>query len=169
MQNTKKNIAHLLLGSNLDDRYSMLTKAKLMINNYLGHIVGLSSLYETEPWGFDSDNFFLNQVVAIETIMRPRELLQEILAIEQKLGRTRNNNGYSSRSIDIDILFYNDEIVEEHDLVIPHPKIGERLFTLLPLQEMDGTMKHPVNGKTFRQMIKECNDSLKVNVYPEFQ
>lgn len=165
----KMNIAHLLLGSNLDDRYSMLTKAKLMINSEIGHVVGLSSLYETEPWGFESSDYFLNQVVSIETTIGPRQLLQSLLDIENRLGRTRNNGGYDSRIIDIDILLFNNDIVDEEDLKIPHPRMAERLFTLLPLEEVDDTLKHPVSGKTLREMIRECNDQLKVNHFPEFK
>lgn len=147
----------------------MLTKAKLMINNDLGHIAGLSSLYETEPWGFRSSDYFLNQVVAVETELNPRQLLHAILDIEKRLGRIRSQSHFGSRTIDVDILLYNDDIVDQEDLQIPHPRMPERLFTLLPLEEVNKKLRHPVSGKTLKQMISECNDPLKVNLFPEFK
>lgn len=159
------NFAYLLLGSNMNNRCALLQRAREELAMAIGKISKESSVYESEPWGFHSEKFFLNQVVRIETELRPIELLAEILKIENKLGRNRTvNEGYSSRKIDIDILFYNDEIISEEKLTIPHPKIPDRMFTLLPLFEIDRSMIHPVSGKSVSDLIKECKD--KLSVYP---
>lgn len=159
------NFAYLLLGSNLDDRFALLQRAKEAIASGIGNITRESSVYESEPWGFQAENRFLNQVIRIETEYKPARILEEILEIETKLGRYRSNDqGYTSRLIDIDILFYNDEIISEEKLTIPHPKIPERMFTLLPLSEIDRSMIHPGNRKSISDLMRECPDTL--NVYP---
>lgn len=158
--------AYLLLGSNLADRESMITKATLMINCFIGHIVEQSSVYETEPWGFFTDSRFLNRVLAIETDLSPQQLFIETERIENNLGRIRTKQGYSSRVIDIDILFYDDVILDDDRLKIPHPRIPERLFTLIPLQEIAGSMVHPQSQITIDEMTNHCQDSSGVKVYP---
>ena len=160
------NTVYLLLGGNMDDRAAWLEKAKDAICLSIGKIVAQSSLYESEPWGFQAEKCFLNQVVKTETDMKPAEILNEILSIENKLGRIRNNTGtYQSRTIDIDILFYNDQIITEMNLVIPHPRIQERMFTLVPLAELDQSFVHPASRKTIGQLINECTDSISVCIY----
>jgi len=159
------NFAYLLLGSNLDNRSALLERAKEAISSRIGNVIRESSVYESEPWGFQSEHRFLNQVIRIETKYRPIQVLEEILRIEKKLGRHRaDDQGYTSRSIDIDILFYNDEIISEDKLTIPHPKIPERMFTLLPLSEIDRSMIHPGSRKSISDLMRECPDTL--NVYP---
>lgn len=160
------NVVYLLLGSNFTDRSLMLQSAKEAIHSRIGHITSQSSIYETEPWGFQSDNLFLNQVVRLETRLLPREILEEILGIEENLGRKRERlNGYTARSIDIDILFYNNDIIEEDCLAIPHPKIAERMFALVPLCEIAQGIVHPTSNKTIGQLVRECSDRLKVCRY----
>lgn len=150
----------------MDDRAAWLEKAKAEITLSIGKISAESSLYESEPWGFHADKCFLNQVVKAETDMQPAEILDEILFIEKKLGRIRNNSEtYQSRTIDIDILFYNDQIIAEKDLIIPHPRIQERMFTLLPLSELDQSFVHPASRKTISQLIRECHDPGSVYLY----
>ena len=160
------NFAFLQLGSNLNDRSALLQRAKEEISSAIGKISGESSVYESEPWGFQSENRFLNQVVRIETELGPIDVLNEILKIEHKLGRIRTGKkSYTSRLIDIDILFYNDEIISDGTLTIPHPKIPERMFTLIPLSELDRNMIHPGSGKSITDLIKECPDVLSVYPY----
>lgn len=160
------NFAYLLLGSNLDDRSALLQMAKEAIASNIGKITRTSSVYESEPWGFQSENHFLNQVIMIETTYRPSRILEEILTIETKLGRYRKDDqGYTSRSIDIDILFYNDEIITGDKLTIPHPKIPERMFVLLPLGEIDQSIIHPGSRKSISDLIRECPDTLSVYPY----
>jgi len=160
------NVVYLLLGSNLDDRSAMLDQARKEISFKIGHITRESSIYESEPWGFLADHPFLNQVIRIETVFTPSVILSEILNIEIKLGRKREGNQrYNSRLIDIDILFYNDEIIAEENLTIPHPGIPERMFTLLPMQELAGSFIHPGSLKSIGELIHECTDPLNVNLY----
>lgn len=160
------NVVYLILGSNLNDRSASLQEAGKEISSVIGKITHESSVYESEPWGFQSENCFLNQVIRIETIYDPIRVLNEILGIEIKLGRKRNLNGnYTSRIIDIDILFFNDEIISEDNLIIPHPKIPDRMFTLIPLSEMDGSLIHPGSLKSIRELIDECQDKLEVYPY----
>jgi 2-amino-4-hydroxy-6-hydroxymethyldihydropteridine diphosphokinase len=160
------NIVYLLLGSNLDDRPAMLQRARHDISSKIGTITMESSIYESEPWGFHSKQRFLNQVIRIETNCKPLRVLDEIIRIETELGRKRNSSDqYESRRIDIDILFYNNEIISEQDLVIPHPKIQDRMFTLLPLSEMDRSIIHPSSLKSVGEMISECQDRLEVYPY----
>jgi 2-amino-4-hydroxy-6-hydroxymethyldihydropteridine diphosphokinase len=165
------NIVYLLLGSNLNNRLESLNEAKQAIASTLGKIAHQSSVYESEPWGFDAENRFLNQVIRIETPFNPNQVLDEILKIETQLGRIRKPAGvYSSRVIDIDILFYNDEIIAAGNLIIPHPRIQDRMFTLMPLSEMNQHMIHPSLNKSIKELIDECSDNLHVYPYqPELK
>lgn len=159
------NIVYLLLGSNLDDRSALLKLARENIAGRIGKIIEESSIYESEAWGFNSSQRFLNQVIRIETAWSPVNLLGELLKIENDLGRIRNQAGqYASRLIDIDILFFNDEIIREENLVIPHPRIQERMFTLIPLSELNNKFIHPVANKSIGELMVECTDPL--GVYP---
>jgi len=160
------NVVYLLLGSNLDDRSALLEKARQEISSKIGRITRQSSVYESEPWGFHADKAFLNQVIRIESELDPSRILRQILAIETMLGRTRNlGQRYSSRLIDIDILFYNDEIIENDHLVIPHKGIPDRMFTLIPLSELDGSLIHPGSHKTITELIHDCKDQGAVHLY----
>jgi 2-amino-4-hydroxy-6-hydroxymethyldihydropteridine diphosphokinase len=160
------NVVYLLLGSNLDDRSAMLDQARKEISFKVGRITRESSIYESEPWGFLADQPFLNQVIRIETAFDPSFILNEILKIEIKLGRVREGDQrYNSRLIDIDILFFNDEIIKEENLTIPHPGIPDRMFTLLPMQELAGSFIHPGSMKSIRELIHECRDPLNVYLY----
>ena len=160
------NIAYLLLGSNLDDRFGLLEQARKAIASSIGSISGESAVYESEPWGFASENHFLNQVIMVETSLDPFQLIDMIYGIEQNLGRTRVPlEGYISRTIDIDILFFNDEIISSERLMIPHPKIQERMFTLLPLVELNGAFIHPAYNKSVGALKDECRDPLPVYLY----
>jgi len=154
------NTAYLLLGSNLEDRKSRIRQAIVEIGERIGDVRQSSSLYESEPWGFHSECNFLNQVIKVETVLSPRSLLGKILDIEQEMGRKRTGNtrGYSSRTIDIDILFFNDEVIRDERLHIPHPRISERMFTLVPLCELNASFIHPVFQKTLQDLLAECTD-----------
>jgi 2-amino-4-hydroxy-6-hydroxymethyldihydropteridine diphosphokinase len=160
------NVVYLLLGSNLDDRSALLEKARQEISTKIGRITRQSSVYESEPWGFHADQAFLNQVIRIESALSPSYILRQILAIETVLGRKRPaDQRFSSRLIDIDILFYNDEIIEIDNLVIPHKGIPDRMFTLIPLSELDGSFIHPGSHKTITELINDCKDQSTVHPY----
>lgn len=155
--------ATLLLGSNRGNRMMILEQAIREIQENAGKIHAFSSLYESEPWGFIDDIPFINQVVVIETTLSPKHLLNMLLSIENALGRVRKNaTVYSPRTIDIDILFYDDLIVKEPDLQIPHPRMQNRMFTLLPLMEISPEFIHPVLKKPVSELKFQCSDQLRV-------
>ncbi len=160
------NFAYLLLGGNIGEREGIIAKAVELINASCGKVSKKSSLYESEPWGFEADNQFVNQVIMIETAMNAGDLLQNLLNIELLLGRTRNYSAnYTSRIIDIDILFFNDEILREEKLKIPHPLMHERRFTLAPLSEIAENLIHPVFNKKIVDLLKECTDKSVVTKF----
>lgn len=152
----------ILLGSNIGDRQLALEEAKLMIYRRIGKLIQSSSLFDSEPWGFKDKNYFLNQVIVVETSLPPHDLLKELLIIEKMMGRKRENSGYSARIIDLDILFYNNLIISEDYLKIPHPRLHERRFTLLPLDEILPDYIHPLLKKSVSSLLNECEDSLVV-------
>jgi 2-amino-4-hydroxy-6-hydroxymethyldihydropteridine diphosphokinase len=154
--------ALLLLGGNMGDRNNLLADACILIETKIGRIIKSSSVYETDPWGFSSDLPFLNQVVIVDSVLSPKEILGEIHKIEAQLGRVRFSTGYEARTMDIDILFYDDLRVNESDLVIPHPRLHERRFTLLPLAEIAGDYIHPVLNERLDVLAEECSDTSKV-------
>ena len=156
---------YLLLGSNLGDRQRFLNEATRLLQERVGTVLKRSSIYETEPWGFSNKNNFLNQVLKFETSLNPYELLKIIKAIETKLGRIRKNQRYSPRCIDVDILFYNDEVYFSDDLVIPHPRLHDRMFTLVPLNEIAPDYLHPILKKTIKKLVNLCTDKLMVKKY----
>ena len=128
--------------------------------------MNFSSVYETEPWGFQSNEEFLNQVVKVKTDLNPSGLLGRILMIESLLGRVRGERRYESRLIDIDILLYEDIIVDEESLKIPHPLMHQRRFVLIPLCELAPDMIHPVLGKSLTVLLEICEDKGVVRPHP---
>jgi 2-amino-4-hydroxy-6-hydroxymethyldihydropteridine diphosphokinase len=153
---------YLGIGTNLGDRGKNINEALKLIREHLGRINKVSSIYETEPWGFTSENDFLNMAVEAETRLKPSGLLGRILMIEVNMGRLRDEKKYTSRLIDIDILIYGENIIEAKTLVIPHPRMQERRFVLIPLNEIAGDTVHPKIGKTIRALLKECPDKSRV-------
>lgn len=153
---------YVLLGGNLGDKRKIFSEALINLQNLVGDITAQSAVYETEPWGFESTDLFWNQVLEIATSLTPEEVLQKTQQTELELGRIRKSSQYDSRIIDIDILFYGEEIIELPDLIVPHPRIQERKFALVPLNEIAPDLKHPVFQKTITQLLAECNDQLLV-------
>jgi 2-amino-4-hydroxy-6-hydroxymethyldihydropteridine diphosphokinase len=160
MQNRKD--VYLLTGSNIEPRTLYLRNAKQAISEQLGEIVNESSVYESEAWGFTANKTFLNQVLLIRSSIKAEELLAGVLEIEKLMGRLRTENGYSSRTIDIDILYYGDEVIENDKLVVPHPRIKDRNFTLAPLNEIAGSFVHPVLQITNKELLEQTTDRGKV-------
>ncbi|WP_066632189.1 2-amino-4-hydroxy-6-hydroxymethyldihydropteridine diphosphokinase [Labilibacter marinus] len=149
----------LLIGGNEGDRFLNISKAKNLIGKSIGCILQQSGNYESEPWGFEHQQNFINQVIEVNSTLSPNEILKEGQEIEKELGRKpKTKIGYEGRTMDIDILFYNEEIVNQEDLIIPHPKLHERKFTLLPLIERWADFKHPIFKKSLKQLGKECED-----------
>lgn len=143
----------LLTGGNLGPVAENLEAASRAVAQEVGPIVGRSSVRESEAWGFEAKERFLNQVLVVDTELKPQEVLRRCQRIEQRFGRVRRpGQGYASRTMDIDILFYDRRIIDTPELRIPHPLIGERDFVLAPLEEVMGDFIHPVSGCTIRQM-----------------
>ena len=153
---------YLLLGGNLGDKETIFSEVKRLLKEKVGEITARSNIYETEPWGFESEDMFWNQAIEISTSLSPVEVLHETQQIEAELGRIRISNHYDSRMIDIDILFYDNQIIELENLTVPHPRILERKFVLMPLAEIAQTFIHPIFLKTIGQLMLECTDNLRV-------
>lgn len=155
------NIAYILLGGNVGEVTTQMDKAARMIGLEIGKIIRNSAVYQTAAWGNNNQPDFLNRILIVETKLSAITLLKHCLEIENKLGRKRTFKN-APRLIDIDILFFNKEIINEPDLQIPHPHLQERRFTLVPLNELSPQFKHPQNGKTMHQLLMECTDELAV-------
>ncbi len=154
---------YLHLGSNLGDRLRYLLKAKFLINKHIGHIKTLSEVYETAAWGKTDQPDFYNQAILVITQLTPAEVLTEIHQIENILGRNRKpENHWGERTIDIDILFYNNQIINSPSLTIPHRHLQDRNFVLIPLCEIAPNFIHPVLGKSIQELRKLCADDSEV-------
>ncbi|MCK9304690.1 MAG: 2-amino-4-hydroxy-6-hydroxymethyldihydropteridine diphosphokinase [Bacteroidales bacterium] len=185
----------LLLGSNIGERKPLIERTLQKITMLPATIIAHSSLYETEPWGFDSEDWFVNMAVWIQTEIEPHQLMEKLLMTESCLGRERKtenevpqetdaekyqksvNNGekerechsrehqcreYHSRTIDIDILFYSDYVIDTDNLQIPHPRLHLRNFALIPLAEIAGEFTHPVLNLTINQLVEKSPDKSRV-------
>ncbi len=151
--------AVLSLGSNLGDRVNNLKNAIIEINKQIGFSIAISSFYVTEPWGKTDVPDYINIVAIIQTNLSARMLLQKCLAIEEKAGRVRMEK-YGSRTLDIDILYYNNAVIDDDDLQVPHPRMFLRKFVLLPLMEIWPDFLDPLTGKTISQFLEQIDDSL---------
>ncbi len=155
---TATETVYLSIGSNLGERKLYLQKAIFCIQEQLGKVVKISSVYDTPAWGFQSGNF-LNACLELETTLPPETLLEELLKIEKELGRERSSEeGYKSRTVDIDILYYGKQIINNKNLTIPHPKMQERRFVLTPLSDVAPQFYHPILNKDTRNLLQECRD-----------
>lgn len=156
-----KNKVYLLLGSNLGNRVFFLNRAIERLTESVGDLITKSSVYETQSWGYDDQPYY-NQVVEIATELQPLTLLNLIHIIETDLGRKRTSNFYQARTIDIDILFYDVEVINTTDLIVPHRFLHLRKFVLIPLSEIAGNFVHPIFNKTINQLLEDCEDNLEV-------
>lgn len=160
--------AVLITGGNRGDVRALLRRAAGLIGERIGRIVRSSACYESAPWGFRAEQSFWNQVLEVETPLHPEELLEAVLSVEAELGRDRVQEGlekastgerYASRTLDVDILFYDDEVIRTPRLEIPHPRLGGREFVLRPLCELMPERRHPVTGERMRDVLKALEEN----------
>ncbi len=154
------NKIFLITGGNIGDRKKNLETAAALIEKEIGSIINSSKIYETDAWGITEQAAFYNQIHLIETEFSAKEVLDKILNIEEKMGRVRTIKN-AARIIDIDILFFNDEIINEPNLIVPHPQIINRRFVLMPLNELAPKMIHPVYQKSINELLQLCTDELR--------
>ncbi|MGN7786761.1 2-amino-4-hydroxy-6-hydroxymethyldihydropteridine diphosphokinase [Niabella sp. 22666] len=152
---------YLIMGTNLGNRKANLQRAIVEIEQHIGPILNASSVYETEPWGVTDQPGFYNQVLKVATSLNPQQLLTATLAIENEMGRIRAER-YGARIIDIDILFFDDLVIDTDQLTIPHPRIIERNFVLAPLAEIAHDLVHPLLHQTISEIWKASKDQLGV-------
>ena len=150
------------MGGDAGDVKRTLQTAQQLVNDRVGAVLRCSHRYESEPWGFDAATRFSNQAVEVSTDLAPHALLDVLQDIERELGRNRaaellektaTGARYTSRPIDIDILFYDDEVIDDERLTVPHPLLGEREFALVPLCEIMRSRRHPLTGRTMGEML----------------
>tara|TARA_R110002073_G_scaffold40547_5_gene115277 strand:+ start:436232 stop:437368 length:1137 start_codon:yes stop_codon:yes gene_type:complete len=157
-----QRITYLSLGSNQGNKLENLQQACNLIAEKVGRVVKISSVYKTKSWGFESDDFF-NICVEVATNLNPEKLLENVLEIEQQLGRQRSESiEYAARVIDIDVLLFEDEIIFYKNLKVPHPRMLERKFVMVPLTEIAPNIKHPVAKKTILICLQSCTDSSEI-------
>jgi len=157
-------VIHLLLGSNIGNRLKQLETARTQVESKIGKISKKSKVYETQPWGENEQDEFLNQALEVETKLKPKKVLEKIAEIEKLMEREETYK-WGPREIDIDILMYEDEMICEMDLTIPHPFLHERRFTLIPLSEIAPDLYHPIMGASILDLLLDCEDTLEVNEY----
>lgn len=155
---------YILFGSNMGDKDQLFADACVLINNRCGRVMEVSSAYESEPWGFVADEWFLNRIIAVDTELDPEMLMQRLLEIEAELGRVRHpeRKGYESRPIDLDILYFGDRVIQTEQLTVPHPRLHLRRFTLVPLCELIPDFIHPVLHLTQHELLQDCPDTSEV-------
>ena len=158
------NEVYLQLGSNIGDRLDNLDQSIKIITERIGNVLEKSSVYESTPWGVENQRNFLNQVIFLKSNFDPYTILDLVLQIEKDMGRIRIEK-WGERIIDIDILFIDDLIIESENLCIPHEFIAKRKFVLQPMCEIAPGFIHPKLNKTISQLLEECIDDEKVNVY----
>lgn len=159
------NKIFLITGGNIGNRKKNLETAAELIKKHVGKIIKSSKIYETDAWGITDQPTFYNQVLIIESKYSAREVMRKILKIEEKMGRIRSIKN-AARIIDIDILFFNDEVINESNLIIPHTEISNRRFVLIPLNELVPEMIHPVFKKSIHELLSTTKDELNATPLP---
>jgi len=159
-----ENLAYLLLGSNLGKSKDILTEVKIVLEENKIKIIESSKLYKTAAWGLTDQPSFLNQVIKIKTELNAFDLLIVSQKIENDFGRQREIK-FGARTLDIDVLYFNDEIINDENLIIPHPQIQNRNFTLIPLVEIAEGYTHPILKMTNKKLLEICEDNSEVEIF----
>lgn len=160
------NVTYLCLGGNIGNREKALELAMVKIAEQIGEITNRSGIYETEAWGVENQQAYLNQCIELSTDLHPDELITQLLSIEKELGRERTiSQTYEPRTIDIDILFYNNAIINTSQLTVPHPRLHLRKFVLAPLNEISPDFLHPLLNKTIFNLLKGCSDVSGIKLF----
>ena len=158
MDTKKVHIVYLSLGSNLGDKLRNLERCIDLITIHIGDIPGRSGIYKSDAWGFQSDQLFYNMCLEVKTRYRVEDLMEKIFEIENLMGRVRSGGGYTDRIIDIDLLFFNDLVLNSPKIVVPHPRIGVRRFVLEPLAEVNPDLTHPILNRSIAELLEDCQD-----------
>lgn len=158
------NKVFLLIGGNMGDRLQNLHQAITLLSAACGPVIQQSAVYETAAWGKTDQAAFLNQALLLTTELSAQELITTVLSVEEQLGRHRFEK-FGPRVIDIDIMFYNEDIINEPHLTVPHPQMQNRRFALIPLNELAPSFVHPVLKKTMKELLIECKDELPVILF----
>lgn len=158
------NTMYIQLGSNVGERHSYIKESLLQIEKILGTIICESKTYESSPWGVTEQRNFLNKVISVKSDFSAKDALKTLQNIENNLGRKRTEK-WGERTIDLDILFYNNQTINTKELTIPHPHIQDRKFVLIPFAEMNGKFIHPTLKKDIFALLNECTDTEEVSVY----
>jgi len=157
-------VVYFSLGSNEGNRLDSLVKATQLIDNLIGKVMKYSSVVESEPWGFISESTFYNMVLQVNTELAPHQILSKALDIEASIGRIRHGNVYTNRIIDIDILFYDADEIDDENLVIPHPLMHKRKFVLQPLAEIAPDLMHPVFNASIPELLFQLNETNPISI-----
>lgn len=158
------NEIYLGIGGNLGDRLKNISTAIGLISKKVAVPQKISSIYLTEPWGFFHKKYFANAVLMLRSNKPAEEIFKIVSGIEIEMKRQRNGTGYQGRTMDIDILFYGSDIIATDTLIVPHPKVSERLFVLLPMAEIAAQFEHPLLKKNIMELLHECDDKCKIRI-----
>ncbi len=153
---------YLSIGGNIGDRLKNIKDAIDLISTRISLPEKVSPLYLNEPWGFKHKRYFVNGVIKLKSEFSPSVILEKIIGIEKDLKRVRTKSGYEGRTIDIDILYIDDKVIDTSNLTVPHPRIKDRLFVLLPLRDISPDFIEPLTKKHINQLIDNCNDNSKI-------